>query len=71
MSSEMPSRSEVFGLHGDEEAVGGGEGVEGEEVEGGGAIEEDEGEAMADGGEGFAEAELAAGLGDELDVWRR
>src|SRR5216683_3171902 len=59
---------EVLGLHGDEEAVGGDEGVEGEEVEGWGAVEEDEGVVGADGGEGVAEAILAAVLGDELDV---
>jgi hypothetical protein len=59
---------EVLGLHGDEETVGGDEGVEGEEVEGGGAVEEDEGVVVADGGEGVAEAILAAVLADELDV---
>ncbi len=58
---------EVFGLHGDEEAVGGDEGVEGEEIEGRGAVEEDEGVVGADGSEGLAELEFAAFEGDELD----
>ena len=59
---------EVFGLHGDEEGVGGYEGVEGEEVEGGGAIEEDEGIFGANWLECFAEAGFAAFDGDELEV---
>ena len=51
---------EVLGLHGDEEAVGGDEGVEGEEIERRRAVEQDEGVVGADGLEGLAEAELAA-----------
>ena len=51
---------EVLGLHGDEEAVGGDQGVEGEEVEGRGAIEQDEGVIGAEGVDGFAEAVFAA-----------
>ncbi len=51
---------EVLGLHGDEEAVGGDQRVEGEEVEGRRAVEEDEGVVGADGLEGVAEAEFAA-----------
>lgn len=58
---------EVFGLHGDEEAVGGDEGVEGKEVEGGRAVENDEGVVGADGFDGFAELVFAAVEGDELD----
>ena len=59
---------EVLGLHGDEEAVGGDQRVQGEEVERGRAVEQDEGVFGADGLEGLAEAELAAVLADELDV---
>jgi hypothetical protein len=59
---------EIFGLHGDEEGVGGDEGVEGEEIEGGRTVEEDEGVGGADGLECLAEAGLAALGGDELDV---
>jgi hypothetical protein len=58
---------EVFGLHRDEEAVGGYEGVEGEEIESGRAIEEDEGVIRPDWGEGLAELVLASFEGDELD----
>jgi hypothetical protein len=57
----------VLGLHGDEKTVGGDEGVEGEEIEGWGAVEEDEGVIGPEGGEGLAEFELAAFEGDELD----
>lgn len=59
---------EVFGLHGDKEAVGGDERIEGEEIEGGGAIEQDEGVLRADGLDGVAKAELATVLGDELEI---
>ncbi len=59
---------EVFGLHGDEEGVGCDEGVEGEEIECGWAVEEDEGVLVADGGEGVAEAGFAGVGGDELEV---
>ena len=58
---------EVLGLHGNEEAVGGYEGVEGEEIEGRGAVEDDEGVVGADGRDGVAELVLAAVEGDELD----
>jgi len=58
---------EVFCLHGDEEAVGGDESIESEEVEGWGAVEEDEGIVAADGSKGFAELEFAAFEGDEFD----
>ena len=68
MSSEMPSRAKYSAWHGDEEAVGGDEGVEGEEVECRGAVEEDEGIVGANGGEGVAETIFAAILSDELDV---
>jgi hypothetical protein len=54
-------------LHGDEETVGGYQGIEGEEVEGWGTVEDDEGIVGADGRDGFAELVLAAVDGDELD----
>ncbi len=57
---------EVLGLHGDQEAVGGDERVQGEEIERGGAVEEDEGVVGADGLDGVAELEFAAVEGDEL-----
>ena len=59
---------EVFGLHGDEEAVGGDKRVEGEKIEGRRAVEEDEVVFVALGLEGFAELIVAALELDELDV---
>jgi hypothetical protein len=59
---------EILGLHGDKESVGGYEGVEGEEVEGRGAVEEDEGVIGADRFESVAEAVFAPVLGYELEV---
>ncbi len=53
----------VLGLHGDEEAVGGYERVKGEEVEGRGAVEDDEGVVGADWLESIAELVLTAGRG--------
>ncbi len=59
---------EVLGLHRDENGVGRDQGVEGEEVERRGAVEDDELEAVADGLEGATEAILPGVEGDELDV---
>ena len=58
---------EVFGLHGDEEAVGSDQGVEGEEIESRRAVEQDEWVVGADRGEGFAELEFAIFERDELN----
>ena len=55
---------EVLGLHRDEDGVGRDQGVEGEEVEGRRAVEDDELEAVADGLEGVAEAILASVEGE-------
>ena len=52
-------KGKVLGLHGDDEGVGCGEDVEGEEVEGRGAIEDDEVILVLDGLRGLAEAESA------------
>ena len=59
---------EVFGLHGDDEAVRGGEGVEREQIERGGAVEDDEVEAVEDGSEGVAKTRGAVVFGSEFDV---
>jgi len=59
---------EILGLHGDEDGIGGDEGVEGQEVEGGRAIENDDLEPVADRLEGVAEAVFAIFGVDELDV---
>ena len=61
-------KGEVLGLHGDEEAIGGDEGIEGEQIEGGRAVEQDERVVGADGREGVAQAELSAILADKLEV---
>jgi hypothetical protein len=57
----------VLALHGDEDAVGGAEGVHGEDAEGGGAVDEDEVVAVF-GGEGFdghgQALEIVVGAGD-------
>ena len=59
---------EVFGLHRDEQAICGDQSIEGEEVERGRAVEDDEWVFGADGLKGVAEAELAALGGDQLEV---
>ncbi len=57
----MPSRGEEFALDRDEDGIGGEEGVEGEEIEGGGTVDDDEYEVVANLGDAFAEVELAVG----------
>ena len=61
-------QGEEFALDGDEDGIGGDQGVEGEEVEGRGAIDQDEVVVVADFGEAFAEAELAVGEVDQFEV---
>lgn len=63
-----PLQGEEFALDGDEDGIGGDEGVEGEEVEGGGAIDEDISVLLANWGEAGLEAGLALGHLDEFDV---
>jgi len=58
----------ILGLHGDEDRVGGDEGVEGEQVERGGAIEDENSELAANGLECVAEAIFAEFRVDQLDV---
>ena len=62
---------EEFALDGDEDGIGGDQGVEGEEVEGRRAIDEDEVVIVADFGEAFAEAEFAVGRGRPVRGWSR
>lgn len=57
---------EVFGLQRDQQAVGGDQGIERQQVQGGGAIEQDEVVACTDGLDGVAQPELAAFGVDEL-----
>ncbi len=60
---------EVFGLHGDEDGVGGDQGVEGEQVEGGRTVEDDDVKLVANGLQGVAEAVFAEFGVDQLDDW--
>ena len=59
---------EVFGLHGDEDGVGGDQGVEGEQVERGRAVEDDDVKLVANGLQGVAQAVFAEFGVDQLDV---
>ena len=59
---------EEFALNGDDDGIGGEEGVEGEEVECGGAIDEDELVIVAEFGDAVAEAVFAAFDIDEFEV---
>jgi hypothetical protein len=59
---------EEFALDGDQDGVGGEEGVQGEEIEGWGAIDQDEVVIVANRGDAFAEAEFARLEADQLDV---
>ncbi len=59
---------EVLGLHGDEDGVGCDEGVEGEKVERGRAIEDDDVKLVADGLQGVTQAVFAEFGVDELDI---
>ena len=61
-------QGEVLGLHGDEDGVGGDQGVEGEQVERGRTVEDDDLELVANGLQGVAEAVLAEFGVDQLDV---
>ena len=59
---------EELALDGDEDGIGGDQGVEGQEVEGGRAVDDDEAVIVADFGDAFAEAEFAVGHVDEFEV---
>ena len=56
---------EVLRLHGDEDGVGRDEGVDGQEIQRRRTVEDREGIAIADGGQGVAQAELAAILANQ------
>jgi hypothetical protein len=58
----------ILGLHGDEDGIGGYEGVEGEQVERGRAIDDENAELVANGLECVAEAIFAEFRVDQLDV---
>ena len=62
---------EELALDGNEDGIGGDQGVEGEEVEGGRAIDEDEVVVVADCGDAFAEAEFAVAGCRPVRGWRR
>ena len=64
-------QGEELALDGDEDGIGGDQGVEGEQVEGGRAIDQDELVVVADFGEAVAEAVLAAGRGRRVPGWSR
>src|ERR1017187_5267281 len=59
---------EEFALDGDQYGIGGDEGIEGEQVEGRGTIDQDEVVGVADPGQALAEAVLAMRNVDELQV---
>ncbi len=59
---------EEVGLHGDDDFLGGGQCVEGEQAEGRGAVEEDELVVGAGALDGFGEALVASGLGGEFGL---
>src|ERR1017187_5329809 len=55
-------------LDGDDDGIGGDEGIEGEQVEGRGAIDQNEAVSVADVGQALAEAVLAVGDVDQFQV---
>ena len=59
-------QGEIFGLHGDQQAIGGDQGVQGEEIECGRAIEDDEVVLAADRLQGIAQTIFAAFGLDQL-----
>ncbi len=63
-----PLEGEVLALEGDEHALGGHEGVDGEQAQAGGAIDEDVVVAGGHRFQGLLQAELAGQQGNELDL---
>jgi hypothetical protein len=61
-------QGEVLSLHGDDEGVGGHQDIEGEEVECGRAVKDNQVEVILDGLEGMAEAKRAIRGASQLDI---
>ena len=63
-----PFQGEEFALNGDQNGIGGDQSVEGEEVEGWRAIDQDEPVVAADFGDALAHAEFTAGDIDQFQI---